>query len=391
MRVVYVNPFSQQVSGPDESLLGLLRHLGPLGIEAHVVLPADGPPVERYRAVGATVHFAPLAILHRQLSAMDMARFPLETGRGARAVARIAREVGAELIHTNMEVVLDGALAARALGLPHVLHYRGNTLAEPRLIFAALTRLWTGLSAQVFCISHATAQAIFGPRGGAKVQVIYNPIEIASFAAAAGSDDGAALAVRAQLGAGPGQRLIGTVGRIHPRKDVETFVRACAAVARERPEARFVVVGVAEVPVEEAYFARVKALAAETGVADRLVFAGARRDMPAVMRALDVFVLSSRHEGFGRVVGEAMAAGRPVVVTNEGALPELIEGDRCGLAARAGDGDDFAAQILRLLRDPALGAMLGERGRQRASAFDAGAIAAHVATVYRSLLAPASR
>src|SRR5438309_4331985 len=142
MRVLYVNPFSQQVSGPDESLLALLRHLGPLGIEAHVVLPADGPPVPRYRAVGATVHFAPLTILHRRLTPAAAALVPLQLGRGAVAVARIARQVGAALIHTNMEVVLDGALAAKALRLPHVLHYRGNTLAQPRAVFAALTRLW---------------------------------------------------------------------------------------------------------------------------------------------------------------------------------------------------------------------------------------------------------
>ena len=67
-------------------------------------------------------------------------------------------------------------------------------------------------------------------------------------------------------------------------------------------------------------------LVRELGLDGRLTFAGARRDIPAVMRALDLFVLTSRHEGFGRVVAEAMAAARPVVVTDEGALPELVGG-----------------------------------------------------------------
>ena len=384
MRVLYVSPFSQQVSGPDESLLALIRRLRPAAVEPHVVLPADGPPVPRYRAAGAVVHFAPLTILHRGLAVPTIARLPFDLGRGAWTVARIARQVGAELIHTNMEVVLDGALAARALGLPHVLHYRGNTLAEPRAVFAALARLWTGLSARVFCISQATADAIFGAARSEKIEVVYNPIEVAAFAAGAGDPDVAA--VRATLGAGAGQLLVGTVGRIHPRKDVETFVRAAAAVAAQRPDARFAVVGVAEVPVEEAYFARVRALCAALGVADRICFAGARADMPAVMRALDVFVLPSRHEGFGRVVGEAMAAGRPVVVTDEGALPELIEGDRCGLSAPPTDAAAFADRILRLGGDPALRAALGERGRARAQAFDAAAIASRVAATYRAIL-----
>ena len=94
--------------------------------------------------------------------------------------------------------------------------------------------------------------------------------------------------------------------------------------AGHRPRARFVVVGAPEGAAEEAYLSQLRATAASLGISDRLLFAGARRDMPAVFQALDVFVLSSRHEGFGRVVAEAMAAGIPSVVTREGALPELV-------------------------------------------------------------------
>ena len=88
-------------------------------------------------------------------------------------------------------------------------------------------------------------------------------------------------------------------------------MRAAAIAGRDRPRARFVVVGAPEGAAEEAYLGRLRATAASLGMGDRLLFAGARRDMPAVFRALDVFVLSSRHEGFGRVVAEAMAAGYP--------------------------------------------------------------------------------
>ena len=103
MRVLYLNPFSQEISGPDESLLTLLGALIPGGVEAHVVLPAPGPPVERYRRLGATVHFAPLAPLRRDLS-LAAATYPLRLVQAAKAVARTAREIRADLIHTNMEV-----------------------------------------------------------------------------------------------------------------------------------------------------------------------------------------------------------------------------------------------------------------------------------------------
>jgi glycosyltransferase involved in cell wall biosynthesis len=363
VRVLYLNPFSQEVSGPDESLRTLLAALVPAGVEAHLVLPATGPQVPRYEALGVTVHVLPLTALRRDLTPADAVAFPVRLAGSAAGVRALARRVGAELVHTNMEVLLEGGLAARSLRLPHVMHYRGNTLDRPRLVFDGLTAIWTALADHIYCISRATAD-VFVRRGrGDKVEALYNPVDVGAFAGAVRSD-----ALRAELGAGPGHRLIGTVGRLHPRKDVETFVRAAALVAARAPEARFVVVGSAEAPVEHEYRRRVEALVAELGLGGRFLLAGARRDVPSVMKALDVFVLTSRHEGFGRVVAEAMAAARPSVVTREGALPELVEEDRFGLCAEPTSATEFADQILRLLNDPATAAAMSARAFERSRA-----------------------
>jgi glycosyltransferase involved in cell wall biosynthesis len=348
MRVLYLNPFSQEVSGPDESLLTLLRALVPLGIEPHVVLPRPGPHVPRYEALGAAVHLAPLTVLRRR-QGLATAALPFRLMRGAATVARIARRVRAELIHTNMEVVLDGAIASRMLRLPHVLHYRGNTNDDPRVVFDVLTRFWTATSERVFCISAATAE-IFRKRGlGEKVEVLHNPVDVEAFGRAARSD-----AVRAELGAARGDLLVGTVGRIHPRKDVATFLKACGLVLRERPQARFTLVGSAEVPEEVAYRREMIALAESLGIAERVVWAGARRDMPEVLKALDVFVLCSRNEGFGRVVAEALAAGTPVVATREGGIPEIVRGAPHARLASALDARGFADGVAELASAPAL-------------------------------------
>ena len=138
MRVLYLNPFSQEVSGPDESLRTLLGELVPMGVEAHVVLPVPGPQVERYQRLGAAVHIAPLAAIRRDLSAATAA-YPIHLLVSAARVGGIARRIGADLIHTNMEVLLEGALVARATRIPHVLHYRGNTNDDPKWVFDALT------------------------------------------------------------------------------------------------------------------------------------------------------------------------------------------------------------------------------------------------------------
>ena len=379
MRVLYLNPFSQEVSGPDESLRTLLGALIPRGVEAHVVLPAPGPQVPRYEALGARVHFAPLALLRRDLS-VEAALYPLRLARSVAAVAAIARAVGADLVHTNMEVLLEGALAATLLRKPHVLHYRGNTLDRPKLVFDALVAAWTRGADTVYCISGATAE-LFRRRGhGDKVEVLYNPVDLTAFAISNPDPE-----VRQALGGAPGQPLVGTVGRIHPRKDLETFVRTAAIVGAEVPEAHFVVVGAAEAEVELRYQEQLTRLVRDIGLEHRLTFAGARRDIPAVMRALDLFVLTSRHEGFGRVVAEAMAAGRPVVVTEEGALPELV-GGADGLCAPPGDAPGFARQILHLLRDRPGAAALGGRAAVAARKFDAAAIADRVWRRYQALV-----
>lgn len=331
------------------------------------------------------LHYAPISILRRQLSPQEIALFPANLMRGALALARLAQHIGADLIHTNMEVVLDGALAARWLGLPHVLHYRGNSLDQPAAVFDVLTWIWTALSDRVFCISDATATIFTKRNRASKVETLYNPIDLAAFTGAERSG-----AVRASLGAADGEILVGTVGRIHPRKDLETFVRAAALAGPARPRLRFVVVGAPEGPAEEAYLSQLRATTASLGMSDRLLFAGARRDIPAVFRALDVFVLSSRHEGFGRVVAEAMAAGIPSVVTREGALPELISEGTSGLCAAATDAQDFAAQIQKLADSPELRAALGAAARSRARNFDAVACAERVMATYRTLIRPSA-
>jgi glycosyltransferase involved in cell wall biosynthesis len=262
-----------------------------------------------------------------------------------------------------------------------VVHYRGNTIDRPKWAFDLLVTAWTRSADHIFCISKATAE-IFRRRGHQRqVEVLYNPIDLNRFRPGPASAE-----VRAALGAGPGQPLVGTVGRIHPRKDLETFVRAAARIAAGSPEVRFAVIGAAEAPVEETYRARLDALVRQLGLEGRLVFAGARRDVPDVMRALDLFVLTSRHEGFGRVVAEAMAAARPSVVTDEGAPPELVERGTYGLCAPANDDGAFAAQALTLLRDPRAASQLGARAAEGARRFDVVSVAERVWARYVALV-----
>ena len=119
--------------------------------------------------------------------------------------------------------------------------------------------------------------------------------------------------VRAELGIDEATPLVGVVGRYHPAKDHENFLRAAHLVAREHPEVRFLLAG-----RETDTAAALQRLIADLELSGRVHAIGERRDVPAIMCGLDVLVSSSRTEGFPNAVGEAMACGVPCVVTDVG-------------------------------------------------------------------------
>ena len=169
--------------------------------------------------------------------------------------------------------------------------------------------------------------------------------------------------LRAEWGAVNDTVVIGTVGRLVPQKALHVLLEGYAhyRALSSRPS-RLVVVGSG--PLES----ELKARAVELGLADAMVWAGFREDIPVVMSSLDVFALSSQYEGFGIVLLEAMAAGKPVVATKVSAIPEVIEDCVTGLLCPVGDACAFGAAI-KQLENTALLEKLGTAGRKRAGEF----------------------
>ena len=137
--------------------------------------------------------------------------------------------------------------------------------------------------------------------------------------------------------------LVGLIGRLDPMKDHPTFLAANARLAAHDPRWRFVCVGEGKAE----YAATLHAQADELGLADRLIWAGPRGDMPAVYSALDVLASTSYGESFPNVVAEAMACGRPCVVTDVGDCARIV-GD-CGTVVAPRDPEGFAAAIENML------------------------------------------
>jgi glycosyltransferase involved in cell wall biosynthesis len=188
--------------------------------------------------------------------------------------------------------------------------------------------------------SHAGARAA-AERGvdQRRIAVVPNGVDVDLYR----PDASARRRVRAEWGVGDGQRLIGLVGRLDPVKDHPAFLRAAAIMARARDDVRFVCVG----DGPGAYWDDLRALQAQLGLGGRLIWAGARNDMPSVYPALDLCCSTSLSEGFSNSIVEAMSTGVPCVVTDVGDSAHIV-GD-VGRVVPAAAPDRLAAACLEML------------------------------------------
>ena len=188
--------------------------------------------------------------------------------------------------------------------------------------------------------------------------------------------------VRAELGIGPDDPVVGSVTRLCPQKSPELLVGAAARLRPDFPGLRLLIAG------EGPDRARVEALVAELGLGDAVHLLGLRDDVPDLLAAIDVAVSSSAWEGSPLAVLEYMEAALPLVATRVGGVPELIEDGVHGRLVAPGDPAALASAIAELLRDRRRGAEMGLRARERRRReFDLGATVSRLERLYVELRA----
>lgn len=175
-----------------------------------------------------------------------------------------------------------------------------------------------------------------------------------------------------------GVQVVGNVGRLAPEKRQDVFLEACARIVAARPDTHVVLVG--EGPARS----HLERLARRLGISDRVHFLGFVEDVAAVYVGLSLLMHTSDTEGTPRAVVEAMALGVPVVATAVGGVPDLLDDGVCGVLTPPADPVALAREALRLLVDPAGSREMGERGRHRAAALSASAMARRVEDLYRT-------
>jgi glycosyltransferase involved in cell wall biosynthesis len=188
-----------------------------------------------------------------------------------------------------------------------------------------------------------------------KIFLVYNGIEAGDEAPAGGPAP-----PPADLGLPADALPVTYVANIREDKAHLCLVEAAREVAAACPSVRFLLVGREGKEAEE-----VRRRIGESGLSDRVLLTGPRRDVPEILRASRLVAHPGEQEGFSNAILEAMAAGVPVVASNAGGNPEAVADGETGFLFPAGDAKALAASILRLLRDPARALAMGKAGRQR--------------------------
>jgi len=388
-RVLYFDHTSV-LGGGEIALLNLLRHLDRKRITPMVVLCSGGPFADQLRNV-CEVYVLPLPERVRKtrkdslgwrsvLNLRDFATVAIYSIR----LARFAVKHDAKLIHTNsLKADIIGGLAGRLVRCPVVWHIRDRIEDDylPRLIVRAFRLLCRFLPTYVVANSQAVLKTLHLP--GEQSQVaIPSGVDLRSRVV----HDGTISPPDPAVSVGSGHK-IALIGRISLWKGQHIFLQAAATVRRRFPNARFKIVGAALFG-EQHYEMEVRQLGADLGLDDAVEFTGFCANVPELIVNFDIVVHASiTGEPFGQVIIEAMAAGKPVVATDGGGVPEIVQNGETGILVPMGNVQAMADAICRLVADPALAKAMGLRGQQRVRAhFGVEQTARKVEAVYEAII-----
>ena len=301
---------------------------------------------------------------------------PIADGRALWELYRAIRRARPDIVHTHSSKAgLLGRLAARAAGAPHIVHtphghvFHGYFSPTATRAFTALERLAARWTDRIVTLSDTEATDHLRQRIGRPAQFVTIPSGV----------DLDPVRTASPIMLASGNPVVGSVARLVPVKGLQYLIDAAPEILRRCPDARFVFVGDGE--MRPALEARAHALRLD----DRIVFAGFRENIPALIAGMDCFVLPSINEGMGRVLVMAMALGKPIVATRVGGVAELLGNGEAGVLVPPRDPPALADAVITLLHDPTRASVLAEAGRRRAPRYTAEAMLMSLGKVYHEV------
>jgi glycosyltransferase involved in cell wall biosynthesis len=370
VRVAFIDQVGAIAGGAEETLATFIESARS-ELLTHAILFEDGAFAQRLRDLGTTVDVlnVPAAMT---ASTRERVRISgaLQVPRIALATGAILRRRRIDVVYTNsMKAHFVGALAARAFGIPCVMHFHDMIGGAGLAALRAVATLGS-------CERIACSQMVSRRIGIAPTNVIYGPIEMAHYTHLPDRQ-----AARARLGLPADRPIVALVGRINRWKGHDRFLHIAARVSAA-VDAHFAIVG-APVFRDADFVPELHAIAASLGLRERVSFVPWLDDVRDIYAATDVNVNCSTREPFGRAVVEAAACGVPTVCFDDSGAAETILDGVNGFAISAGNEAAFADAILKLLTSPASRQQISAAARSGTFRFDAAHIAEQMSAVIR--------
>ncbi len=279
--------------------------------------------------------------------------------RAVKYIYRIMDEEGIRILHSHGYKPSFFILLLYALyKTPYIITSHLWTKDTLRYyLYILLERFAMHYAQQVIAVSHPIAEEISGWRLNRRnVLVINNGIDIERYAENKGNVDSTKL--RIDLGLRKDSRLIGTMGRLVDQKAQHLFLEAAREILNSRSDIEFLIVG--EGPKRKF----LQEYSDRLGLRENVHFLGFRSDAIQILKLLDIFVLSSIDEGLPIVILEAMSVGTPIVTSDVGEIPRVLENGLNGILFPREDVRSMTESILTLLDDPVFARKLGNSSRQ---------------------------
>jgi glycosyltransferase involved in cell wall biosynthesis len=387
IRILYISSRGDAGAGGENYLLTLFRNLDRKRFQPIVVIPNDGTLRKPLEELGIEVI---VIVANHGWVRPDSAWYSLISGLQVRVktIADIITSKHISLVHTNSNHRFEGALAARLTGISHLflahIEYQPEMPLFQRMPFSvdSFAALMSELSDQVVAVSNSVSASLAKHVANDKLQVIHNGLELSLF------DDTLtdhAKQLKEELSIPLDSLLITAVGRIAFDKGFDCFVEVAKRVLQHHNMGvHFILVG----GEENLEFAnQLKQKVTDYDLSDYFHFLGFRTDIPNVLAASDIFVLSSRKEGHPYVMLEAMASNCAVVAFNCAGVEETIEEGDSGFIVPVGDINAMAERLLLLIETTDLRHALAKSAKQRIKAFfTSEKTATELMAVYEKLL-----
>ncbi len=361
---------SAQWSGGEIALFNLVTHLNQEKWKPLVVLFEDGPLRTKLIEAGIDTK---LLLLDPRVSKKRKDALGAKSAvrlrelrvicRFCSRLARLMRREKAAVVHCNsLKADILGGIAGKMARLPVIWHVRDRIADDylPRPVVFGFRWAARLLGVTVIAVSNAVGKTLHFPQTTEPSRfkkAFYNGVNGVVV------HDG--LSSPEVLG-GETTATIGMVGRISLWKGQHIFIEAAARVHQRFPHYHFQIIG-STLFGEEEYEKQIRAQAVQLGLENVLEWTGFRSDIDQLLHQMEIFVhASTTGEPFGQVIVEAMLAGKPVVATNGGGVPEIVQEGQTGLLVPMNDAQSMAAAIIWLIENPEIGRQMGQAGRARA-------------------------